>query len=377
MTDILEATASYERWLADRTLLIAKDVHAKHAQMAESLFGFFRATFYRWMQLWDEQAGDLAKASTVLAVGDLHVENFGTWRDKEGRLTWGVNDFDETYRLPFTVDLVRLATSAHLAIDGAHLVLRKKDACDAILQGYVEGLESGGRPFVLSEHNTWLWRLAVSESRNPKQFWASQDAKCSAPRRNPPAGLVRAVRRMLPRSAGTLGVLHRTAGMGSLGRQRYLFLVAWHGARTAREAKPVVASACVWAGGDEISTRLYDRIRKRAVRAPDPFVAKWRDWVIRRLAPDCSRIELAHLEEARDSWKLLWAMGFETANVHLGSGRGKKILKFVRKLPPRWLDRKSKLMADAVEQDWVVWRARWKQRSRAFGPNSKSIRTDH
>jgi len=32
----------------------------------------------------------------VLAVGDLHVENFGTWRDAEGRLIWGVNDFDES-----------------------------------------------------------------------------------------------------------------------------------------------------------------------------------------------------------------------------------------------------------------------------------------
>jgi len=36
----------------------------------------------------------------VLAVGDLHVENFGTWRDAEGRLIWGVNDFDEAWRLP-------------------------------------------------------------------------------------------------------------------------------------------------------------------------------------------------------------------------------------------------------------------------------------
>jgi uncharacterized protein (DUF2252 family) len=28
------------------------------------------------------------------------VENFGAWRDVEGRLIWGINDFDEawTYR---------------------------------------------------------------------------------------------------------------------------------------------------------------------------------------------------------------------------------------------------------------------------------------
>ena len=57
----------------------------------------------------------LARAPRALAVGDLHVENFGTWRDVEGRLIWGINDFDEAWRLPYTNDLVRLATSALLA----------------------------------------------------------------------------------------------------------------------------------------------------------------------------------------------------------------------------------------------------------------------
>ena len=51
----------------------------------------------------------------MLAVGDIHVENFGTWRDAEGRLVWGVNDFDEAARMPYAIDIVRLATSAVLA----------------------------------------------------------------------------------------------------------------------------------------------------------------------------------------------------------------------------------------------------------------------
>src|SRR5205085_1563282 len=125
--------------------------------------------FYRWMQLWHELAADLAAVEQVLAVGDLHVENFGTWHDAEGRLTWGVNDFDEAYPLPFTLDLVRLATSAHFAIAETHLSVRTRESCSAILDGYREGLEARGRPFVLSERNTWLWRLAVNDLRNPKR----------------------------------------------------------------------------------------------------------------------------------------------------------------------------------------------------------------
>src|SRR5882762_5781868 len=105
--DIVGATRSYERWLATRATIVKADLGAKHAAMAEAPFPLLRATFYRWMQLWQEHAGNLDAAPKVLAVGDLHVENFGTWRDAEGRLIWGINDFDEAHPLPFTIDLVR------------------------------------------------------------------------------------------------------------------------------------------------------------------------------------------------------------------------------------------------------------------------------
>jgi len=34
----------------------------------------------------------------------------------EGRLSWGVDDFDESYPLPYTNDLVRLAASVRIVI---------------------------------------------------------------------------------------------------------------------------------------------------------------------------------------------------------------------------------------------------------------------
>jgi len=85
---IAEATRNYEAWLAKRTALVAADLQLKHQRMAESPFPFLRATFYRWAQLWPEVCPDLAKAPAVLAVGDSHLENFGTWRDTDGRLVW-------------------------------------------------------------------------------------------------------------------------------------------------------------------------------------------------------------------------------------------------------------------------------------------------
>jgi uncharacterized protein (DUF2252 family) len=110
--NVLTSTANYEKWKASHIPLIKKDIAIKHQEMTASLFSFFRATFYRWLQLWEKECANENKAPKLLAVGDLHVENFGTWRDFEGRLIWGVNDFDEAYPMPYTVDLVRLATSA-------------------------------------------------------------------------------------------------------------------------------------------------------------------------------------------------------------------------------------------------------------------------
>ena len=72
------------------------------------------------ISLSDRTPPNLDHAPQVLGVGDLHVENFGTWRDAESRLVWGINDFDEACCLPYTHDLVRLAASARFAIEERH-----------------------------------------------------------------------------------------------------------------------------------------------------------------------------------------------------------------------------------------------------------------
>ena len=138
------ATHLYEQWLAQRMPLVPRELRLKHVLMKRDGFSFLRATFYRWVQVWPTVCPEITTAPVVLAVGDLHLENFGTWRDQEGRLIWGINDFDEAYRLPYTNDLIRLAVSAALASEADQIGLKLKDVCDAILTGYTEGMQSGG-----------------------------------------------------------------------------------------------------------------------------------------------------------------------------------------------------------------------------------------
>jgi len=94
------------------------------------------------------------------------------------------------------------------------------------------------------------------------------------------------------------------------------------------------------------------------VRVPDPFLRLHGQWIIRRLAPDCSRIELESLSKVQDELKLLRAMGWETANIHLGTKRAtQSILKHLRRQPATWLVEAASTMTKATFEDWKAWRS--------------------
>jgi hypothetical protein len=355
--NIVKATHRFEEWLKRHTTLVKPDLRLKHQRMAEAVFPFLRATFYRWMQVWPEVCPDLAKAPRVLAVGDLHVENFGTWRDIEGRLVWGINDFDEAAVLPYSIDLVRLATSAIFAIQEGHLALKPKDACATILDGYRESLANHGRPYVLEEENGWLRQVATGVLRDPVHFWQKMD---SLPRITSAvsASAREALEHLMPERGLTYRTVRRVAGLGSLGHVRLVAVALCHGARIAREAKALVPSSVYWATGDESPSEiLYHAILSHAVRCPDPFVQLRGRWIVRRLSPHCCRIELNVLPTNRDELRLLFAMGWETANIHLGTVDARKyILRHLSRLKPNWLLAAAKEMEKAVTDDWRAWK---------------------
>jgi len=339
--------------------LVRADLDHKHAEMAASLFPFLRATYYRWAELFPATCPDCAPAPAVLGVGDLHVENFGTWRDAEGRLVWGVNDFDEADHLPYTNDLVRLATSVLVATREGPIALPFKQACQHLLAGYTEGLERGGRPVVLEEGYAVLRRQALPRLRNPSSFWAGLDAL--PPQGRPPAGAVKALAALLPAGHGERDLRRRRAGLGSLGHPRIVAVATWHGSRIAREAKGCVGPATTWlaAPDDAHPPILGQRAIDGAVRCPDPFLRIRDGWCVRRLAPDCARVELDSVPTAKDQDEWLHAMGWETANVHAGTASAvPAVLQDLRGRPWRWLRDAAVTMAKACRADHREWAAR-------------------
>jgi hypothetical protein len=357
IVDVFEVTKDYESWMAGHIPLVREDLDLKHKRMAEATFPFLRATFYRWAQLWRETCTDLATGPEVLAVGDLHIENFGTWRDAEGRLVWGINDFDEACRMPYAIDLVRLAASAVIARKEQTAEIGAGEACEALLEGYAEGIGSGGKAFVLEESHHALREMALGAERDPIRFWNKMNGWPDCHTAPPP--VLALLKAHLPSPDLPFRVVHRVAGLGSLGRQRYVALAMWHGGMVAREAKALLPSAWGWACGRPETGIHYDAILKRAERSPDPYAAAVKNWFVRRLAPHCSRIEIADFPAVRDNRRILHAMGRETANVHVGTPEAIPAIESdLKKRKSRWLQEAAHAMIDVTMRDWKTWRGR-------------------
>jgi Uncharacterized protein conserved in bacteria (DUF2252) len=325
--------------------------------MRKSVFLFLRGTFYRWMQLWPQVCKDLCPVPKVLAVGDLHVNSFGTWRDSEGRLCWGVDDFDESFPLPYTNDLVRLAASVKIAIDGEGLAIKLKDGCEAILEGYRQSLKEGGCPVVLAEQEEQLAKLGVSTLRSPSGFWEKLN-RLPAVRGPLPTAVKQALEKTLPDPKMEYKIVRRKAGLGSLGQQRFVAIADWNGGYIAREAKAVLPSACTWLKGQTGHRRsYYQEAIGAAVRSHDPYQEIEGSWLIRRLSPDSNPIDIEELPEQRDEELLLHAMGSEVANVHLGAAhQTHNILKDIDGKKENWLRQAAKDMARAVEKEWKQYK---------------------
>ena len=133
----------------------AEDAQLKFEKLAGSLFSFFRGTallFYR------DMAGQDDPMPTVLALGDVHPENFGIMPNTNNVPVFSVNDFDEACYAPFTWDLRRGATGFMVAADEVGGCSRKKQRKIAarFVRGYIAGIRRFAEESNERDHETRL-----------------------------------------------------------------------------------------------------------------------------------------------------------------------------------------------------------------------------
>ena len=197
----------------------------------------------------------------------------------------------------------------------------------------------------------WLWVQSAIRTR----FWSKL---IKLPSVSPPKTIRRLLKRSLPYGAQDIAFSHRIAGVGSLGRPRYLVTAFWGGGLAAREAKAWLPSAWGWAANRPKDHDYSIRLVKRAVRQKDPYYTVEDGWVLRRVGPHCERIELAQFPKRRDERLILRDMGRETANLHLATlDQRTKILRDLNKRKADWLVNAAHALSKATEQDWEAFRS--------------------
>jgi hypothetical protein len=340
--------------------------------MEQSPFVLLRGSYYRFLQQLPVRVPDVTKAPKAVVVGDLHIENYGTWRDASGRIGWGINDFDEIDVQPYTVDLVRLATSALLAIAESRIALHPNDVCAAILDGWTARIEHGlPTTFVLGERHAHLLKLASETFVTPLRFAQGLEAlpRFEGKLPKPAAKLLDEV---VPWPGFNPELRGRTAGVGSLGSRRVVAFGELGGGLLAREAKQIPGPASMWlAPKAEHPRGLADLVAASRGASADPWRRQSPKWVLRPLAPDASRLELASLKRKHDEAAYLRDMGAEAANIHLvphsQAAAAKALRKDAHKRADGWLHDAAVKLVESTNRDHTEWVASEREHAQSKG----------
>jgi hypothetical protein len=164
--------------------------------------------------------------------------------------------------LPYAHDLVRLAASAQIA-DATHdLHVKPKEACEAILTGYIKAMKAGGKPLVLEEEHEQLRAMALGSLRAPARFWQKLEGQKKLEGAIP-ADARKILEDLMPRIGLPYGLVSRVSGLGSLGRYRAVAIGDWCGGKIAREAKVRIplksASIPKQTGNDSGAKRHFEK----------------------------------------------------------------------------------------------------------------------
>ncbi len=345
-TDPLRALEAHDRG-RDATLLARK-----HDRMRASPFAFLRGSCRLFYEQLPPGGG---REPLVWGCGDLHLENFGSYKGDNRLSYFDLNDFDDAARFPATAELVRMVASILLAADD--IGLTAKDGVGLardFLEAHRQALVLGHARWIERDTSTGIVRALLDQARlrTRKALLAKRTTGRGAQRRilldgERQIGLEPTVRKRVMRALadhfavhaewGGLRVLdaaHRIAGVGSLGVARYVALVR---PRTTQKTllldlKEVEPSDAAVKG--ERRPRFTSEVERvitlqARLQAVPPALLRGltigdTGFVMRELQPSADRVELAAWRDQPAALAaLMGTLGQVVAWARLrGSGRG-------------------------------------------------------
>jgi uncharacterized protein (DUF2252 family) len=260
----------------------------KYLEMCKSPFSFFRGSAHLFWEDLSAQKSALPGSPTVLACGDLHLENFGSFQGNNGLSYFDINDFDEAALAPSNWELSRFVTSVYVAAPAlrfsrananelvklfldsyrtalghgkAHLV--ERDTATGMVKTLLEQVKRRKRKLLIESRTIWKKgrrRLrvdgkhtlpATADQRRDVARWLGKFARSQSD----------------PSFFSVLDVARRVAGVGSLGLDRYVVLVRGDG---GRDGNAIIDAK--WPAPSSLAR--FDNVRQPRWRSePDRVVA--------------------------------------------------------------------------------------------------------
>lgn len=322
--------------------------------MAENAFRFFRGTCHLFYE--DLAAAEPLPLSPLAWIcGDLHIENFGSYRGDNQLVYFDLNDFDEAVLAPASYETVRMVCSIFIAFD--HLDIEPEKAykmaelymktCSAILSaGKAIGIEPRTAKGIVCE---FLKKAARSTEKDilkkrtvskKKQIMLSLEDERhfkldSKLKQELKAHINEWVRTSNdgPYHYEVISAVFRLAGTGSVGVKRYLLLLKstntknkyllldMKQARASSVAPYLPVQQLLWNNEAERVIGVQRRMQHVPAALLSTTVFRGDSFIIQELQPvkDTLKFKLLR-DDYRDMYQVIDDMAALTASAQLRSG---------------------------------------------------------
>lgn len=123
--------------------LLKDSLPIKYKRMAENEFRFFRGTCHLFYEDLSKK-NDLPPSPITWICGDLHLENFGSFKGNNRLVYFDLNDFGEAILAPALWEIARLTTSIFVAFDSLKIdLLKAEEIAGLFLETFSATLKKG------------------------------------------------------------------------------------------------------------------------------------------------------------------------------------------------------------------------------------------
>ena len=367
----------------------------KYKNIRNDPFTFLRGTCHLFYERLP-QSGVMRSAPPAWICGDLHLENFGSYKGDNRLAYFDLNDFDESVLAPVSWEMVRLLTSVLVAAHGApESAADGKLMCRSLIDAYGAALANGKPRWVERDLAQGMvgdllsglrgrQRAAYLDTRTVRKGKLRTlrvDGKKALPVSDKQRAKVTAFMKRFaseqtnPDFYKVLDVARRVAGTGSLGVERYVILVQGKGSPDGNyllDLKQALPSSLVpylkvtqpkWKSQALRAVTLQRRCQAVSMAFLQPVMLGKVSYVLRGLQPSEDRVTVLHTRHTLDEIRqVMTVMGNLAAWAQLrsagrqGSANADELIAFgaSKKWKKQLLDA-ALTCAAQVQKDWQTY----------------------